>query len=84
MIALDEDTGQLLKYRQMHNHPKYAAIWNQSFSKKMGTLCQGVWKGPSGQGQRIAGTDTFFIMDYENIPRYCHKDITYTSVVCEV
>ena len=84
MPVLDEDTVNLLEYRQLCNHPKYAKIWNQSFTNKMGHLCQVVGKGIDGEVQRIKGTDTFFMVDYEDIPRNQRKEITYTSVVCTV
>ena len=50
----------------------------------MGRLCLGVGKGPNGSGQRIEGADTFFVIDYENIPHDRRKDITYTFVLCTV
>ena len=40
--------------------------------------------GPEEQGQRIKGTDTFFVTRFEDIPPERRKDITYTSIVCEV
>ena len=81
MPVLNEDTGQILGYLQLRNHPKYAEIWNQSFSNKVGRLFQGVGKGPDGKSQRIEVTDNFFIVKYENIPRNFRKEITYFSVV---
>ena len=72
MPFLDEDTGRLLEYHRLRNHPKYANIWNHSFTNEMGRLCQGVGQGPDGCGQRIEGTDTLFVIDYENIPHDRH------------
>ena len=40
--------------------------------------------GPEGQGQHIKGTDTFFVTRFEDIPPERCKEITYTSIVCEV
>ena len=50
----------------------------------MGRLCQVVVKGPNGKGGRIEGTNTFFIIKFEDIPKYRLNEICYTSVVCEV
>ena len=72
------------QYRQLRNHPKYAKIRNRSFTNEMRRLCQSVGKVPNGSDQRIEGTDTLFVIDYENIPCDWRKDITYTSVVCTV
>ena len=50
----------------------------------MGRLCQGVGKVPNGKGKRIEGTNTFFAIKFENIPKDRLNEICYTSVVCEV
>ena len=66
--VLDETTGEYLNYHQLMKHPTLSKV--------------GV--GPEGQGQRIKGTDTFFVTRYEDIPQERRKEITYTSIVCEV
>ena len=50
----------------------------------MGRLCQGVGKVPNGKGKRIEGTNTFFVIKFEDIPKDRLDEICYTSVVCEV
>ena len=50
----------------------------------MGRLCQGIGRNAEGIGQHVEGTDTFFAVYYNDIPAERLKDITYTSVVCEV
>ena len=50
----------------------------------MGRLCKGVGKGPTGKGKIIEGTNTFFAIKFENIPKDRLNEICYTSVVCEV
>ena len=50
----------------------------------MGRLCQGVGTGPNVKGNRIEGTNTFFAIKFESIPKYRLNEICYTSVVCEV
>ena len=41
MIILDKTSGQLLEYRQLCKHPKFAHIWNISYANKLGQLYQG-------------------------------------------
>ena len=36
ILVLEEETDQLLIFRQLCNHPKIALIWNKSFSNEMG------------------------------------------------
>ena len=50
----------------------------------MGRLCQVIGKNTECTGKSVEGTDTFFIIHYHDIPDDRSKDITYTSVVCEV
>jgi len=51
----------------------------------MGRLCQGVGRGEKGpKRQRVAGTDTFRVIRYEDIPRDRRKEISHVKVVCEV
>ena len=32
----------------------------------------------------MEGTDTFYVINFEDIPKYCLRKICYTSAVCEV
>ena len=81
---LYEEIGQLVEYRQLCKHPNYAATWNMSYSNDMCRLFRGIGKNTEGKGKRVEGTDTFFIIYYHDIPVDILKEITYTSVVCEV
>ena len=84
MPVLDEETGQTLGWRQLRTHPKYAKIWNPSYSNELGRLCQGIGTGKAGtKKQRVEGTDTFKVIRREDIPADRRKDITYSKVVCE-
>ena len=82
--VIDEETGQLIEYRQLLKQPKYANTWTTSYSNEMGHLCQGIGRNTKGTGKRVEGADTFFVTHYDDIPDNRRKDITYTSVVCEV
>ena len=47
----------------------------------MGRLFQSIGKGPNGSSQLISGTDTLFVIDWENISHDQRKETTYNSVV---
>jgi len=79
-----DESGQSLGYRQLRKHPQYRDVWNTSYADELGRLCQGVGVSPDGTGQRTPGTDTFFAIHYADIPANRRKEITYSSVVCEV
>lgn len=83
--VMDEDTGELLEFRQLRKHPKYKKIWDTSYANELGRLCQGVGESPMNpMMQRVKGTDTFRVIKYEDIPRDRRKEIRHTTVVCEV
>ena len=50
----------------------------------MWRLCQGVGTGKTGPGKRVEGTDTFYVIKFEDILKDRLNKICYTSVVCEV
>ena len=50
----------------------------------MGILCQGLGTGKNGLGKRVEGTDTFYAIKFEDIPKDRLNKICYASVVCEV
>ena len=50
----------------------------------MGRLCQGVGTGKNDIGKRVEGKNTFYVITFEDIPKYRLNEICYTSVVCEV
>ena len=85
MPVLDEETGKTLEYSQLRKHPKYQAVWKQSYLNELGRLCQGIGSGTKGPWkQRTEGTDTFNIIDYADIPTDRRHEITYTKVFCLV
>ena len=67
--VLEHKTGKQLNYGQLIKHPRLQDTWKTSFSNEMGRLCQGVGTGPNGKGKRIEGTNTFFAIKFENIPK---------------
>eukprot|EP00804_Cyclotella_cryptica_P017134 CCRYP_003352-RA/>CCRYP_003352-RA protein AED:0.42 eAED:0.42 QI:0/-1/0/1/-1/1/1/0/165 len=82
--VFDHDTGLSLDYRQLCTHSKLGPIWSKSYANELGRLCQGVGTDDSGTNQRVQGTDTFYVIDYDNIPFNRRSEITYSKVVCKV
>jgi hypothetical protein len=75
--VLDYETGQLLEYRQLLKHPKYAKAWNLSAANEFGRLAQGV-------AGRVKGTNTIHFIRKEEIPPDRLRDVTYIKFVCTV
>jgi len=73
----DEDSGKLMKYRQLITHPKYKEVWFHSSANEFGRLAQGV-------GGHIQGTNTIFFIHKHQVPADRWKDITYAKFVCEL
>ena len=67
--VLYQETGKQLNYGQLINHPKFQETWNRYFSNEMGGLCQGVGKENKGIGKRVEGTNTFYVIKFEDIAR---------------
>jgi hypothetical protein len=84
LLVLDSSTGKFLKHCQLHHDPHYKATWDTSYANKLGRLCQGIGTGPSPHTKWVAGTNTFFLIDYHNIPIHKGKEISHTMVLCEV
>ncbi len=59
-------------------------MWDRSYANQLGHLCQGVGTGDKADGKQVAGTNTFHLIAYANIPHQKPKQIIYTKVVCEV
>ena len=74
-----------MEYRQLRRYPKYIYIWKTSYFNELVHLCQGIVRGDKGpKKQRVAGTETFQFIGYEDIPRYFCMEVCHTKVVCEV
>ena len=59
--VIDDDTGELLKYRHLIKNPKYRKDWGHSFGNEVGRLAQGM---PG----RSDGTNTMSFIDKATIP----------------
>jgi len=84
LSVLDSSTGEFLEHRQLCQDPRYKATWDMSYANELGRLCQGIGSGTTPTTKRVAGTNTFFLVDYRDIPAHKRKEICHTMVVCEV
>ena len=85
MPVLDPDTGNTMDYLQLRWHPKYKELWEKSYCNELSRICQGIGTGNNGpKKQRVARTETFKVIRYEDIPSDCHKEVCHTKEVCEV
>eukprot|EP00804_Cyclotella_cryptica_P004359 CCRYP_017999-RA/>CCRYP_017999-RA protein AED:0.23 eAED:0.24 QI:0/0/0/1/0/0/4/0/900 len=75
--VLDQETGELLEYRQLLKHPRFKDVWNRSAADKFGRLAQGV-------GGRVKGTDTIRFIHKHEVPQNRFKDVTYIKFVCTI
>ena len=67
--VLDDDTGDLLEYRQLIKNPKYKEVWSNSFAKEI---------------RRLADTTkTIAFVSKHQIPQGRRKDITYGRICCD-
>jgi hypothetical protein len=84
LSVLDPATGEFLEHRQLRRDPRYKATWDTSYANELGRLCQGIGAGSTPSTQRVSGTNTFFRIDYNDIPLHKRKEVCHTMVVCEV
>ncbi len=74
---LDQDTGKMLKYRQLLRDSKHEAIWSKAGANEFGQLAQGV-------GGRIDGINTIFFIHKHVIPQDRLKDVSYIKFVSSI
>jgi hypothetical protein len=84
LLVLDPATGKFLEHRQLHQDPRYKATWDTSYANELGRLCKGIGADNTPTAQRVSGTNTFFLINYQDIPAHKTKEICHTMVVCEV
>jgi hypothetical protein len=84
LSVLDPSTGEFLEHCQLRQDPRYKATWDTSYANDLRRLCQGIGLGTTPNSKQVAGTNTFFIIDYHDIPAHKQKEICHTMVVCEV
>ena len=84
LSVLDPSTDKFLEHRELRHNPRYKTTWDTSYPNELGRLCQGIVSGTTPTSKRVAGTTTFFLIDYHDIPARKRKEICHTMVVCEV
>ncbi len=66
--VLNDETGDLLKYRHLMKHPKYKDVWTKLFRTEIRRLA--------------TTTETIFFIKKGDIPEDRKKDETYARIVC--
>jgi hypothetical protein len=75
--VMDDETGELLEYQQLIKNNKYKKVWGTAFGNEIGRLAQGI-------PERVEGTNTFFFIDQNAIPKDRTNDGTYACICCNV
>jgi len=81
LSVLDTSTGEFLEHRQLRRDPRYKETWDTSYANELGRLCQGIGSGTTPTSKRVAGTNTFFLIDYHDIPAHKRKEICPSKLV---
>jgi hypothetical protein len=75
--VLDPVTGELLEHCQLCRDPRHKATWDTSYANELGHLCQGIGLGSTPNSQRVVGTNTFILIDYQDIPSHKCKEMPH-------
>ena len=73
LAVLDPDSGNYVEHRKLRRHPHLVPIWNTSSANELGCFYQGIGTIPKKNTQRIKGTYTFNVINYDDIPRNRRK-----------
>jgi hypothetical protein len=84
LAILDQESGQLFEHCQLQRDPHYNQVWDRSYSNELRRLCQGIGMGNKASSKQVAGTNTFHLIPYLDIPHNKRKENIYTKVVCEI
>jgi hypothetical protein len=83
LLVLVPATGEFLEHCQLHCNPHFKAMWDTMYANELGCLCQGIGSGDAPSAKRVVGTNTFFLIDYQDIPAHKRKEICHTMMICE-
>jgi hypothetical protein len=75
--VMDDETGDMLEYRQLIKRPKYRDTWSKAFGKEIGRLAQGL-------NGVVEGTNTLYFIPKSKIPPDRLKDVTYARICVNV
>ncbi len=84
LSVLDPTIGNMLEHHQLRPEPGYKTTWDTLYSNELNRLCQSIGSGKVPNSKHVAGTNTFFLINYNNILLHKRKEICYNMVVCEV
>ncbi len=84
LLVFNPATRDMLEHHQLRRDPRYKMTWDTLYSNELGCLCQGINSGEAPSSKCVAGTNTFFSINYYNIPLHKRKEICHTMGVCEV
>jgi hypothetical protein len=68
LVVLDHESGKLLEHCQLCKYPRYNTVWDRSYANELRRLCQGVGTGDKAGGKWVAGTNTFHLIAFADIP----------------
>ena len=71
--VMDQETGDMLEYRQLIKRPKFRETWSKAFGKEIGRLAQ-------GQKGVVEGTNALFFIPFDQVPGERRRDITYARI----
>ena len=74
--VLDENTGELMEYRNLMKNPKYCPLYQNSYSKEIGRLAQGM-------PFLVEGTNTMFFIYKTAVPADRWRDVIYGRIVVD-
>jgi hypothetical protein len=84
LSVLGPTTGNMLEHCQHRRDPWYKTTCDTSYANELVHLCQGIGSGKAPSSKRVAGTNTFFCVNYHGSPSHKNKEICHATVVCEV
>jgi hypothetical protein len=84
LSVLGPTTGNMLEHCQLQRDSWYKTTWDTLYSNQLGRLYQGIGSGEASNSKPVAGTNTFFCINYNDILSHKRKEICRTMVVCEV
>ena len=72
--VLNQETGEMMEYRQVMKNPKYQELYEKVYAKELVCLAQGI----PGLAD---GTESIFFIDKNNVLSDRCKDVTYGKIV---
>jgi hypothetical protein len=70
LAVLNRESGKLLEHRQLRKDPHRKTVWDRSYANEVGRLCQGIGTDKAAGGKRVAGTNTFHLITFADIPHH--------------